>query len=276
MNEDRSGIRLERGLKRLFDIILSLLGLILLSPVLTIIAIAIKLDSRGPVMYRHQRIGKDGTPFALCKFRSMISGGDDGSYMQYLQQLIESEQNGNGDGMPYRKMESDPRVTRVGRFLRRYYLDELPQLWNILKGEMSLIGPRPHVQFEVDHYTPEQCRRLSVRPGATGLWQVAGKADCTFSELIALDLEYIDRWSLLLDIQILLTTFLLMARGGEEFWARMAKSIPTKRKPRLQSFALSRNGKNGSNGNGSGRTGVEAQYFPPAQPEKEVHELSVH
>ena len=126
-------------------------------------------------------------------------------------------------------MDDDPRVTRVGRLLRRYYLDELPQLWNIIRGEMSLVGPRPHVQLEVDNYTPEQRRRLSVRPGMTGLWQVQGKADCTFNELIELDLEYIDHWNLWLDVQIMVRTFLVMLHGGEGFRTLMAKFIPGKR-----------------------------------------------
>ena len=157
----------------------------------------------------------------------MIYGGDDGEYMRYLKQLIESERGTevSGNGKAYRKMESDPRITRIGGFLRKYYLDELPQLWNVLKGEMSLVGPRPHVQFEVDYYTPDQCRRLSVPPGLTGLWQVIGKADCSFNELIALDLNYIDNWKLWTDIQIIFQTFLLMVRGGKSFWTRKNKKI---------------------------------------------------
>jgi len=143
--------------------------------------------------------------------------------------------NGNGNGMPYRKMSSDGRITHIGRFLRKYYLDELPQMWNILKGEMSLVGPRPHVQFEVNYYTPEQRRRLSVPPGATGLWQVAGKGDSTFNELIELDLDYVDHWNLRFDFSILLQTLLLMLNGGEGSWARADKSIPRKKRS-LPSF----------------------------------------
>jgi lipopolysaccharide/colanic/teichoic acid biosynthesis glycosyltransferase len=217
---------IERGSKRLLDVLISSIFLILLSPLILLFAILIKLDSPGPVIYRHVRIGKDGKPFNLFKFRSMSVGGDDTGYLEYLKQLIESDQGKSRKGIPYRKMNGDPRITRVGDFLRRYYLDELPQLWNILKGEMSLVGPRPHVQFEVNYYTAEQCRRLSVSPGATGLWQVEGKLECTFNELIALDLDYIDNWSLNEDIRIILKTALLMWRGGEGFWTRMAKCIP--------------------------------------------------
>lgn len=218
--------QVQQGLKRTLDIVVVVAGLLLIWPVLLLIGMAVKLDSRGPVIFRHKRVGRDGKPFYLLKFRTMVEGGDDTSYMKYLDDLIESERIGNGESLPYRKMNSDPRVTRVGKLLRTYYLDELPQAWNILKGDMSLVGPRPHVQFEVDHYTPQQRRRLITRPGATGLWQVTNKADCTFSELIALDLQYIDNWSLNLDLKILLKTFALLAKGGEGFWARMAKRIP--------------------------------------------------
>lgn len=215
-----------RAVKRLFDLVVSGVLLIVLGPVIGLIAWLVKRDSQGPAIYRHERIGKDGKPFSLYKFRSMSVGGDDRGYLEYLKRLIESEQRGKGNGTPYRKMEGDGRITKVGRVLRKYYLDELPQLLNVLRGEMSLVGPRPHVAFEVGYYTAAQRRRLSVQPGLTGLWQVDGKADCSFNELIALDLEYIDRWGLGLDFQILLRTALLMGRGGEEFWARMAKSVP--------------------------------------------------
>lgn len=218
--------RSEQAAKRLVDLVVSGVLLIVLGPVIGLIAWLVKRDSPGPAIYQHERIGKDGKPFYLYKFRSMSVGGDDRGYLEYLKLLIESEQGGKGNGTPYRKMEGDGRITKVGHVLRKYYLDELPQLLNVLRGEMSLVGPRPHVAFEVGYYTATQRRRLSVRPGLTGLWQVDGKADCSFNELIALDLEYIDCWSLGLDIQILARTALLMGRGGEEFWARMAKSIP--------------------------------------------------
>jgi lipopolysaccharide/colanic/teichoic acid biosynthesis glycosyltransferase len=210
----------EQGLKRLLDLAVASLFLVFFWPVLLLITLWIKLDSPGPAIFSHQRVGKDGRLFKLYKFRSMKAGGDDTGYMNYLKQLIESDYERNGNGRPYRKMEDDERITRAGKFLRKFYLDELPQFWNILRGEMSLVGPRPHVQYEVDCYTPEQRRRLTVWPGATGLWQVKGKADCSFNELIALDLEYINHWRLGLDIKILLATIEVMARGGEGFWTR--------------------------------------------------------
>jgi lipopolysaccharide/colanic/teichoic acid biosynthesis glycosyltransferase len=228
MKTNQRNFQIPKQIKRLLDLFISIIGLILLSPILIIIAIAIKLDSPGKVLYSHHRIGKDGRMFHLYKFRSMVCGGDDKGYLEYLHRLIESDQDGCGNGLPYRKMNGDPRVTRVGNFLRKYYMDELPQLWNVLKGEMSLVGPRPHVQMEVDCYTQEQRRRLSVKPGLTGLWQVIGKADCTFSELIQLDLDYIDHWSPELDIQLVFFTIILMLKGGEGFWTRKAKKIPEK------------------------------------------------
>ena len=228
MKTSQGNLRIQKGIKRLLDILISMIGLIFLSPILFIIAIAIKLNSHGKIIYSHRRIGKNGREFHLYKFRSMVCGGDDKGYLEYLHQLIESDQDGNGNGLPYRKWNGDTRVTRVGNFLRKFYLDELPQLWNVLKGEMSLVGPRPHVQMEVDHYTREQKRRLVVKPGLTGLWQVMGKADCCFSELIQLDLDYIDNWSLKLDIQLVFYTIILMLKGGEGFWIRKAKAIPGK------------------------------------------------
>jgi lipopolysaccharide/colanic/teichoic acid biosynthesis glycosyltransferase len=239
-------INVQLFLKRALDIIASLSLLILNFPLLLLIATLVKLDSPGPIIYRHKRVGKDGRPFDMYKFRTMVTGGDDADYMAYLRELIESTRQNPGGGKPYTKMRDDPRVTRVGKILRTLYLDELPQLLNVLKGELSLVGPRPHVQFEVDHYTPEQRRRLAVKPGMTGLWQVQGKADCTFDELLAYDLEYIDNWSLWLDIQIMLNTLAIMLRGGEAFWSRAAKRIPRRNGP-------------GGNHRGNGRNGNRRQ-----------------
>jgi lipopolysaccharide/colanic/teichoic acid biosynthesis glycosyltransferase len=224
------GLEIKRGI----DLVVGIILLVVLSPFFLIIAIWIRLDSSGPVIYKHSRIGWNGRPFYLYKFRSMTAGGDDAGYMDYLKQLIQSEEQ--GEGIPYRKMSGDSRITRAGSFLRKFYLDEIPQLWNIIKGEMSLVGPRPHIQFEVDHYTPQQRQRLVVRPGATGLWQVEGKADCTFSELIDLDLQYIENWNLALDGEIMLKTLLLMVKGGEGFWARMAKHVPGQRRVRTRRY----------------------------------------
>jgi lipopolysaccharide/colanic/teichoic acid biosynthesis glycosyltransferase len=228
MKTSQGYLQLQKGIKRFLDILISAIALFILSPILAAIAIAIKIDSPGTVIYSHRRIGKGGRPFHLYKFRSMVCGGDDKGYLEYLQQLIKSDLDNNGNGLPYRKWNGDSRVTKVGNFLRKFYMDELPQFWNVLKGEMSLVGPRPHVQLEVDYYTDEQKGRLAVKPGLTGLWQVIGKADCTFCELIQLDLDYINNWSIKLDIQLVYYTILLMLKGGEGFWARKVKGIPDK------------------------------------------------
>jgi lipopolysaccharide/colanic/teichoic acid biosynthesis glycosyltransferase len=214
---------LQQKCKRAIDIVVSMACFLTLWPLLLIVAVAIRIDSPGSVIYRHKRIGKDGRPFEMFKFRSMIVHNSDFGYMQYLHQLIESEKNGKDSALPYRKLDDDPRVTRVGKFLRCYYLDELPQLINVFLGQMSLVGPRPHVQLEVDSYTTEQRRRLCVKPGLTGLWQIEGKADCTFSELIAMDLNYIDQWSLWLDFMIVVKTFLSFFRGGEKYLLKKRK-----------------------------------------------------
>jgi lipopolysaccharide/colanic/teichoic acid biosynthesis glycosyltransferase len=228
-NNTEDSFKFKQRIKTIFDCIIAVVFLIPVLPFIGLIALAIKLDSRGEVIYRHKRIGKDGKPFVLYKFRSMVKGGDDAGYLNYLQELIESERDGNSQGLPYRKMDADWRVTRVGKLLRRFYLDEVPQVLNILRGEMSWVGPRPHVEFEVINYTEQQRRRLIVKPGLTGLWQVKGKGDCTFSELLQLDLDYIDQWRLSLDIKILVDTFLIMLRGGEESWARKVKRVPARR-----------------------------------------------
>jgi len=233
MNRDGFSYQVQIRLKRVIDLLISTIALVIWLPFLVTIGIVIKLDSPGPALFRHRRIGKDGRPFVLYKFRTMVTGGDDSGYMTYLRELIESEKNGDGQGLAYQKMNGDPRVTRVGKFLRNYYLDELPQFINIFKGEMSLVGPRPHVQLEVDHYTPWQRQRLRVKPGATGLWQVSGKVDSTFSELLALDVEYIENWSLWSDIKIIIMTMTIMLHGGEKFWTRMSKDVPAKKEAPL-------------------------------------------
>jgi lipopolysaccharide/colanic/teichoic acid biosynthesis glycosyltransferase len=215
--------KINQNLKRTVDLFVSALSLLFLSPFLLTISILVQLDSPGKAIYRHRRIGKDGRPFNMYKFRSMRNDNNDASYKDYLLRLIESEKEGK-DGMPYRKLENDPRITRVGKVLRRYYLDELPQLINVMRGDMSLVGPRPHVQLEVDHYSPAQRRRLSVRPGLTGMWQAEAKTKCSFSELIQMDLDYIDHWYFWLDFKIIFKTLIALFRGGEQFFINKGKS----------------------------------------------------
>jgi len=179
------------------DIVLSSLILILLCPLFLLIAVAIKLDSRGPVVLRQIRVGKGERLFTCFKFRSMRENAD----AEKAQLLERNEANG-----VWFKMRNDPRVTNVGRLLRRFSMDELPQFLNVLMGHMSMVGPRPAVPAEVQRYQPWHKRRLEVAPGITGLWQVSGRSNLSFDEAVLLDLYYIENWSLLLDLQLLLRT----------------------------------------------------------------------
>jgi exopolysaccharide biosynthesis polyprenyl glycosylphosphotransferase len=183
--------------KRFFDIIGAAILLIFCTPLMGVIALAIRIDGSGPVIFRQVRIGKNGKEFVFLKFRGMVADAD--SQLEALRALNEC------DGAIF-KMRNDPRVTRVGRIIRKLSLDELPQLWNVLRGDMSLVGPRPPLPKEVEIYEPWQRHRLSVSPGLTGLWQVAGRSSMDFLTMVSLDLEYISRWSLLMDARILLLT----------------------------------------------------------------------
>lgn len=174
------------------------LGLLLLSPLFALVAVAVRLDSRGPALYRQHRVGRHGVPFTMWKFRTMVPGAE-----RLRPELDEANE---AHGGPLFKLRRDPRVTRVGRLLRRSSLDELPQLVNVLTGNMSLVGPRPPLPDEVAQYTPAEARRLRMRPGMTGLWQVGGRSDLSWDEGIALDLSYTDNWSLTQDLDILART----------------------------------------------------------------------
>jgi lipopolysaccharide/colanic/teichoic acid biosynthesis glycosyltransferase len=186
-----------RGGKRLLDVVGSLVALVLTAPVLAFVALLIKLESPGPVLYRSTRIGRNGRPFTFFKLRSMVNGAD--RHRHHLSHLNEA------DG-PVFKICNDPRVTRIGRLLRTTSLDEIPQFLNVLNGEMSLVGPRPPIPEEVAQYEPWQMRRLEVRPGITCLWQISGRSRIGFQEWMRLDLEYIKHQSLALDLKILLRT----------------------------------------------------------------------
>jgi exopolysaccharide biosynthesis polyprenyl glycosylphosphotransferase len=196
-------------LKQLLDTLIAATLLLLLAPLLLLIAISVKLSSPGPVLFRQQRAGLNGRPFQLLKFRSMSAGAE----QQQATLAPQNEMTG-----PVFKLTNDPRVTRLGRFLRRHSLDELPQLWNVLRGEMSLVGPRPLPVGEVKKFSDDaHRRRLSVRPGLTCLWQISGRNDISqFEDWVRLDLAYIDQWSLWLDFKILLGTIpvVIFGRGG--------------------------------------------------------------
>jgi lipopolysaccharide/colanic/teichoic acid biosynthesis glycosyltransferase len=192
------------AIKRLLDILGSGLLLILLMPVFALIALWIKCDSTGPIIFRQTRVGQGRRTFTCYKFRSMRADADQAVHRDYFRSLVGT--GGQGDGPHLYKVPNDSRVTRVGAFLRKTSLDELPQLWNVFIGDMSLVGPRPPITYEVEMYEPWVCERLEVLPGMTGLWQVSGRSKLTVDEMFRLDVAYARRRSLLLDLQILLRT----------------------------------------------------------------------
>jgi exopolysaccharide biosynthesis polyprenyl glycosylphosphotransferase len=192
------------AIKRVIDVVASALGLVLISPVLLAAAIWIRLDSEGPAIYRAPRVGKKGKKFVCYKLRTMVVCSDE------VKKKLRKKNQRKG---PFFKMEGDPRVTRSGRWLRKFSIDELPQLVNVLKGEMSLVGPRPHPVDDYEQYTLEHLRRLDVKPGMTGLWQVTARRDPSFETNMSLDLQYIENWTLGLDFRILLRTVPALIRA---------------------------------------------------------------
>ena len=190
--------------KRAFDVVLAGLGLLVAAPVLVASAVAIKLTSSGPVLFRQERVGRDGRTFEVLKLRTMVRDAED-----LLPGLLEHNES---DG-PLFKMKDDPRITRVGRVLRKLSIDELPQLWNVVRGDMSLVGPRPALPREVVRWNDELHERLRVRPGITGMWQVSGRSDSGFSEYQRLDLFYVDNWSIVIDLGILVRTIPAVVTG---------------------------------------------------------------
>jgi lipopolysaccharide/colanic/teichoic acid biosynthesis glycosyltransferase len=198
-------------LKRPLDILAGLVALVLLSPLMLITALAVKLSSPGPVIFRQTRLGKDGVPFCFYKFRSMVVNGDERIHREYVTALIKGDidklNHQDAAAQVFQKIKADPRVTWVGRFIRKTSIDELPQLFNVLKGDMSLVGPRPPLPYEAGNYHSWHLRRvLDLRPGITGLWQVEGRGKVTFDEMVRLDLRYIGSSSLGLDLRILAKT----------------------------------------------------------------------
>jgi lipopolysaccharide/colanic/teichoic acid biosynthesis glycosyltransferase len=191
--------------KRAVDLAGSVCGLILLAPLMLAVVLAVRIGSRGPAFFRQERVGLDGRPFRIWKFRTMTAGAE-----HQLAGLLERH---GRDAVPLFKVPDDPRVTRIGRFLRRSSVDELPQLFNVLAGHMSLVGPRPQCAAEVALYTPEHRARLVVRPGMTGLWQVSGRSRLTWSQAIEYDLTYVRTCSLLLDLRLLARTIGAVLRG---------------------------------------------------------------
>ena len=183
--------------KRTFDLLIAGVALTLLAPVLFVVALVVKRDSSGPILFKQERVGKNGIPFNVLKFRTMVVNAEE---------LLEELSEDNEGAGPLFKMKGDPRVTRSGGFLRKTSLDELPQLWNVMRNEMSLVGPRPALRGEMSEWEDELYARLRVKPGITGMWQVSGRSSTTFEEYTRLDLYYVDNWSLIVDVSILVKT----------------------------------------------------------------------
>lgn len=194
--------------KRVVDFTVALILLLLCVPLMLIISILIKCTSKGPVFFTQERVGRGGKSFTFIKFRSMRHKADDSIHREYMNKLIQGEAESQADDgeEPLFKMKHDPRITEIGHFLRKTSLDEIPQLLNVLSGSMSLVGPRPPIPYEVNAYKSWHMQRLSVKPGITGLWQVSGRSTTTFDQMVNLDLEYIEKRSLPLDLKILFDT----------------------------------------------------------------------
>lgn len=201
VNEDGDSKVIYNGVKRTIDIICSVLGLICLSPVLLVVAIMIKFDSKGPVIFKQKRVGYKGKEFDIYKFRSMVTNAEE------LKEKLAKKNEMSG---PMFKMKEDPRVTKIGRFIRKTSLDELPQLLNIIKGDMSLVGPRPSLPKEVKDFAPWMMKRLDVKPGLTCIWQVSGRNDIDFEDWMKLDIKYVNERSVFLDIKLIFKTVLVL------------------------------------------------------------------
>jgi exopolysaccharide biosynthesis polyprenyl glycosylphosphotransferase len=218
LDASKKSHRFSSIIKRGIDVVGSLIGMILSSPIIFITAIAVKATSPGPIIFRQTRMGIKGKRFSFYKFRSMYRNSDDQIHRQYVTDLIkgnhEKINQGNAD-KPLFKMKTDPRITRVGRIIRKLSIDELPQFVNVLKGEMSLVGPRPSLSYEVEEYEPWHLRRiLEVKPGITGLWQVDGRSQTSFDDMVRMDLRYVQNWSLWLDVMILIKTVKAVVRAN--------------------------------------------------------------
>ena len=208
-----------RVAKRGSDLIIASVALAILAPLWLLIALLIKLDSSGPVFYKQERVGMDGRVFLFYKFRTMRADTDDAEHREFQRRYIRGQPDSNqgDDQRPAYKLRADDRVTRVGRVLRRTSIDELPQLFNVLRGDMSVVGPRPPIPYEVESYELWHRKRLDMKPGITGLWQVSGRNRLPFDEMVRMDLYYIENWSLLLDVKIILQTLPVMWRGEDAY-----------------------------------------------------------
>ena len=203
-------------LKRALDILLAGMALLAVSPLFLLFALLIKRSSPGPVFFVQERLGRDGRPFEFYKFRSMMHNSDDAIHRQFAAMFIAGDESGcaaSNSGEKVFKLKRDPRITPIGAFLRRTSLDELPQLINIVKGEMSLVGPRPPIAYEIENYQPWHMERLKAVPGLTGLWQVSGRSSVSFDDMVRLDIRYINEWSFRRDLAIIAKTVPVVLRG---------------------------------------------------------------
>ncbi|MBN1466101.1 exopolysaccharide biosynthesis polyprenyl glycosylphosphotransferase [candidate division KSB1 bacterium] len=209
----------KKWIKRIMDIVGASAAIILLLPMMSLIAVVVKVTSPGPVLFSQRRVGYKGKPFTFIKFRSMHKKNNDAIHRDFVRKLINGENvqvKAGAEDDPFFKIVDDPRTTRVGRFLRKTSLDELPQFFNVLTGAMSLVGPRPPIPYEVNEYKNWHLRRISeVKPGITGLWQVSGRSQTSFNDMVRLDIKYAENWSLMMDMKILLQTVkvVLAAKG---------------------------------------------------------------
>ncbi|MDX2475014.1 MAG: sugar transferase [Candidatus Krumholzibacteria bacterium] len=202
--------------KRAFDALLATAILVVVSPLMLLIALLVKRSSSGPALFVQERLGRDGQPFKFYKFRSMAHNSDDAIHRQFAAMFINGDKSGcaeSNEGEEVFKLKKDPRITAIGNLLRRTSLDELPQLFNIIKGEMSLVGPRPPIAYEIENYQPWHMERLKAVPGLTGLWQVSGRSSVSFEEMVRLDVRYINEWTPMLDLKILLKTIPVVLKG---------------------------------------------------------------
>ncbi|MEW6125801.1 MAG: sugar transferase [Acidobacteriota bacterium] len=209
----------QRVLKRGVDIVVATSAIILTSPFWMVLAWLIKRESPGPVFLKQERVGMDGKVFLMYKFRSMIDGVDDQAHRELMEKMINGEHanQGTSDEPIYGKVKDDPRLTRIGSWMRRYSIDELPQMFNVLLGEMSVVGPRPPIPYEVVHYKDWHRNRFHIKPGITGLWQVSGRNRLHFEEMVRLDIFYLENWSVWLDLKIMFKTLPVMLRGDNTY-----------------------------------------------------------
>jgi lipopolysaccharide/colanic/teichoic acid biosynthesis glycosyltransferase len=203
-----------RYASRLFDVVIASLLLIVLAPVMAVIAVLVRATSPGPALFRQTRIGYLEAPFVMFKFRTMYDKSDDRFHREYVSRMLTHEHEFQSQSNGLFKLEQDPRITRFGRFLRRSSLDELPQLFNVVRGEMSLVGPRPALPWEVELYKRHHRLRFQVKPGITGLWQVSGRSKLSMNTALDLDVQYVRSWGLGLDLWILMMTLPALFRGG--------------------------------------------------------------